>query len=545
METREATDESHTGDWIRNFVIEVIDRVGRDNFSGGVCDSTGNTRVSRRLVEGDVPTILALADVCHHLSNTSKDIAKLPYFADVIQGVRAIISKFHRSHPAIHALARERENFKISRGLESIGKTRFLTTYRAAMSVERCAKPIEFIVQSDEIECEEFADYFQGPHDPLTFTFHKILSDLTCVGSPLLKALTCLEAVEADAGHVYILWHAALQAIGEVVDDRKRSIPRETQDCIKGILNHRHNQLFAEGGTLASPIYLTCAYLNPEYLKNGLFTDEDRAQYTDDNFTGIRFPHLFEKVFKFLLNIASKEIVDGARPQFICWKGRSTEYKTALVSELRMYSRAQYPYNTPLVKDQSMKLWWKGINELPNAVVLPALAVKLYSIRINSMPEERSVSTFTWLTPSVRNRIDINTVHAMTTIRQFHLTQKKLKERKTTAARPNIRYYDIKKTHKEKPATDEDSATEECEVTDEDAGDLDTIAGASALDVSCSGANLSSPYITQVLADEPSVASVPLKRAARTQHNASGYAPVSTPTAADNDFGFDPTDLLK
>ena len=60
-----------------------MDEVGRNKFIVGTCDNTGNTRGSRGMLEIDVLTLLALADVCHHLGNTSKDIIKLPYFKTV------------------------------------------------------------------------------------------------------------------------------------------------------------------------------------------------------------------------------------------------------------------------------------------------------------------------------------------------------------------------------------------------------------------------------------------------------------------------------
>ena len=69
--------------------------------------------------------------------------------------MRAVISKFHRAHKGIHLIERERRKQGIPRGLESIGKTRFLTVYRGAMSVERCTEPIRYIVMNEELEgCE-------------------------------------------------------------------------------------------------------------------------------------------------------------------------------------------------------------------------------------------------------------------------------------------------------------------------------------------------------------------------------------------------------
>lgn len=42
------------------------------------------------------------------------------------------------------------------------------------------------------------------------------------------------------------------------------------------------------------------------------------------------------------------------------------------------------------------------------------------------MAEERTVSTFTWLTPALRARMSVGTMSAMTQVRQFYRTESKV-----------------------------------------------------------------------------------------------------------------------
>jgi len=92
--------------------------------------------------------------------------------------------------------------------------------------------------------------------------FEITLSELVKVGSPALKALTCLEANEATVGDVYLFWHAMIWAIKDVVDDKEFSPCVREQ--ILGILNSRHNQIFGDGNLSTSAnLYLSGAYLNP------------------------------------------------------------------------------------------------------------------------------------------------------------------------------------------------------------------------------------------------------------------------------------------
>jgi len=52
--------------------------------------------------------------------------------------------------------------------------------------------------------------------------------------------------------------------------------------------------------------------------------------------------------------------------------------------------------------------------------VLQHVAIKLYSIRVNSMADERTGSTFTWMTPAVRNRMSVEAMAARADIKQHY-----------------------------------------------------------------------------------------------------------------------------
>ncbi|KAF8238046.1 hypothetical protein L208DRAFT_1375358 [Tricholoma matsutake] len=154
MECREATSESHTGVWIKNFVLEVIDSIGHAKFCAVVWDSTGNTHLSRRLLVLKVPTALNLADIVHHISNTLKDIIKLKYFENSIKVVRGIITKFHMSHLGMAELKVAHKVLHTGPGLEATGKTRFGTTILSARSVQRSITTIKKVMENGSFDLE-------------------------------------------------------------------------------------------------------------------------------------------------------------------------------------------------------------------------------------------------------------------------------------------------------------------------------------------------------------------------------------------------------
>lgn len=154
---------------------------------------------------------------------------------------------------------------------------------------------------------QELAESFRPYICRTTMAFEFHLSQIVKLGSPALKALTCLEANEATAADVFIFWHAFLAATKEVLFDSKNEFPTEVQDRVQTILSKRHRQVFG-GGNLSNTIYLAAAYLDPckyfnisiietallnkiviAYLKSDLFKAETllTGQDFDIGYTGI------------------------------------------------------------------------------------------------------------------------------------------------------------------------------------------------------------------------------------------------------------------
>jgi hypothetical protein len=97
---------------------------------------------------------LNLADIVHHIGNTIKDIAKLPYFQKPIKIIRAVITKFHMSHPGIAELKTARKEVRTGPGLEAIGKTQFGTLILSAASVQRTIPAIKRVVHNNIFDLE-------------------------------------------------------------------------------------------------------------------------------------------------------------------------------------------------------------------------------------------------------------------------------------------------------------------------------------------------------------------------------------------------------
>ncbi|KAF8580210.1 hypothetical protein K439DRAFT_1662869 [Ramaria rubella] len=89
-----------------------------------------------------------------------------------------------------------------------------------------------------------------------------------------------------------------------------------------------------------------------------------------------------------------------------------------------------------------MLKWWQRLAQNDKAQVSALLAIKLYSIVPNSMCDERTGSTFTWLNSALRNRQKVPTLVDMVQVRQWYLFNPETEE--ATKVAPSVRWRDMK-----------------------------------------------------------------------------------------------------
>ena len=126
-------------------------KIGPWKFCATSSDNTGNTRKARRLLCERYPHILNLQDACHLLNLGIKAIALLPEFENVIHQIRTILAFMSQSSYAMEHFDHQRDQLGISRGLESIGETRFGTIYWAGRSVQRGLPAFRAIIEDESL----------------------------------------------------------------------------------------------------------------------------------------------------------------------------------------------------------------------------------------------------------------------------------------------------------------------------------------------------------------------------------------------------------
>ncbi|KAF8060837.1 ribonuclease H-like domain-containing protein [Lyophyllum atratum] len=445
IEGQECTRESHTGEWIANLVMRVIHPIGPQRFIAMSSDDTGNTQLARAIMEAAMCNLLNLPDPMHHLSNTLKEIAALPYFKVVIKRVRGTIKYFKQSKPAKAKLKDRRVEQGLGPGLESIGKTRFATLTWSAESLRRCLPAIRDLVTSGEVDIPKHGDTFIN-NTATTLKFEIYLTQFLKVTMGIARAIQCLEASSTNAADVYLYWLAVVAQIKQALSTC--CLPDDVCAEIRGIMIRRWRQFFVTGPT---NVHLLAFYLNPRYVRSSIFKNPNPLTF---NITlpakvppkvppGIKSPKTFLEVGRYLLEIAVNEINHGSNPVLTSWKPRPTAFTRAYQAQFTAYAQRSYPFNVPLGEDQDPLDWWLALEETPNAEILAAIAIKLYSAVPHSMADERTMSVVTMMNTALQNRQKVETIMAMAQIRNYYRTQKKRKLRKSARPRPILKFYDV------------------------------------------------------------------------------------------------------
>ncbi|KAJ6620535.1 hypothetical protein B0H10DRAFT_2163532 [Mycena sp. CBHHK59/15] len=201
---------SHTGKHLVALLLEVMKMIGVDHFTAVGSDSTGNTKLARKLVAEEVLMLLIVPDPCHHLSNTVKDICGLVYFVEVILKMRETITYFsHSMYSATHLKAL-RVILKINKGLVKIGKTRFGTLYCAGHSVHHRLPAITELITSGVINTDGADKVCQTRVDDSTFELE--LQQLIAILELIARVIKCLEGLDVTVGDVW-KFYVAITAV--------------------------------------------------------------------------------------------------------------------------------------------------------------------------------------------------------------------------------------------------------------------------------------------------------------------------------------------
>ncbi|KAK6987977.1 ribonuclease H-like domain-containing protein [Favolaschia claudopus] len=409
------------------------------------------------------------------------DLCNIPAFQLTIAGLREVLALMSLSSYALDWFDDARKQLKIAQGLESVGETRFGTIYWSLHSVLEGIPAFVSIVRNPElgIDSEVLRRYFLDEED--TFKFKQDLTRLGAVLMPFARAIQCLECKDTTPADVYKYWLAVVAQLNDLITKDDKAGPKSkyettVKELIRSIANFRFSQLFESKHS--SNAYFTAFVLDPDNrgasilsTPNPLAVQPIRISISSGQ-PAVQPPApLIERVGLSLMEILRKEYgeeysatrtIEQARAAMedinphIAQRTPSEALKV-LKPQLEAYLAGAEPFHRKRKPTQSNWEWWVSLLGQPDSDILAALGVKLFSSNPVSMPDERAMSTVTWMNSKDRNRQDVSTVSNYLAIRGFHRMDMSHVPRKPVT----VNWRDIKATIHGKPHVEKAAANTE------------------------------------------------------------------------------------
>ncbi|KAJ7728550.1 hypothetical protein B0H14DRAFT_3618159 [Mycena olivaceomarginata] len=126
----------------------------------------------------------------------------------------------------------------------------------------------------------------------------------------------------------------------------------------------------------------------------------------------------YAKVGTSLFQVLAKELQAGrAAPAFARYSS-AADIMAAYKSQFELYTRQHPPFSVRSQHWFKPMQYWRALSEQPESSILAFVAIKIFSILGNSMPEERTVSRFTCINSKDRANQDASTIVNQTKIYQ-------------------------------------------------------------------------------------------------------------------------------
>lgn len=176
----------------------------------------------------------------------------------MIQVLRPILTFFKHSAAAKNALGALNSAAEVSKGLVSIGKTRFSSVVWSALSVLRCFDSIQKLVDNG-LKIDGLGDMKDLlSKSTKSIEFKLALTKFCGLTQPIAFALKCLEDSNLNPADLMLFWVAAGASVFEFISTE--AFPAPVRASIIKITNARFNEMVNKA---PSDVYLATFFLHP------------------------------------------------------------------------------------------------------------------------------------------------------------------------------------------------------------------------------------------------------------------------------------------
>jgi len=274
LESREFSEESHTGQLIFEYVDDCIERIGAEKIMQVVTDNASNNMAAKDLLFVKRPNIFWSSCATHTLNLMLEGIGKMKNFKGCIDQAKSLTIFIYSHHKTLSLMRK----FTKKRDIVRPSVTRFASSFLTLQSLYEKKEQLRAMSQCDEwdkfLGLSHIKKNSKGVLATATMTkptFWSAVALCLRIFEPLVKVL---RMVDSDIKPSMAFLYGDIIKAKDEIKAGFRNIDRP------GNLNAYNNVIeIIEGkmkNRLDTPLHLAAYFLNPYYSYNNdsIFTDE-------------------------------------------------------------------------------------------------------------------------------------------------------------------------------------------------------------------------------------------------------------------------------
>ncbi|CAO2148778.1 unnamed protein product [Urochloa humidicola] len=272
LESKKVSDESHTGQFIFEYVDSCIEKVGAQNVVQVVTDNASNNMAAKDLLYVKRPNIFWSSCATHTINLMLEGIGKMKRFTSTIEQAKGLTTFIYSHHKTLALMRR----YTKKRDIVRPGVTRFASSFLTLQSLYEKKDELRSMSQCDEWEkfcrLNHIKKNKKTVHATGTMTKPSFWSGvLLClrVFEPLIKVLRMVDSDIKPSmaflfGEIKKAKEEIKRGLGNL--DKNGTLYKTIIEIIDGKMKNR----------LDTPLHLAAYFLNPYYSYNdpSIFTSE-------------------------------------------------------------------------------------------------------------------------------------------------------------------------------------------------------------------------------------------------------------------------------
>ena len=254
LSSKDASKDSHTGEYIFNYIDKCIEDLGAEKVVQVVTDNATNNVAAAKLLKEKRPRVFWTGCASHTMDLMLEGISKLPGFAKVIEQAKAVTIFVYAHHTTLSMM-----RTYTKRDIVRPGATRFATCFLTLQSLYEKKGQLKSMFNSDQWHDCKHSKSVKGKtasDTVMSYAFWSSVMVILKVFTPMVKVLRLADGEKIPSlGFVYGELLEAKKSIKEATDHLEKNY-----QPIFRIIDEKMK------GRLDSPLHMAAYFLNPYYF---------------------------------------------------------------------------------------------------------------------------------------------------------------------------------------------------------------------------------------------------------------------------------------